>query len=168
MAGGCDTVASCPEWGLSAVELLADSHLTSPKRIHSSDHLLSRVPPRYDGPRGVTRDLSGGSQGPRLDRDPDVLGTCHDPFVAVEDRGRGERLATLGPAVQAEDDVLLADDRECVDGGRDASEHHHPVADVGGPGAGAVECRPGHREGRAALVRSEEHTSELQSLMRIS
>src|SRR3546814_15978024 len=134
MAGGCDTVASCPGWGRSAGDLLSDSHLTRPKRIHSSDHLLSRVPPRYDGPRGVTRDLSGGSQGPRLDRDQDVLGTCHDPFVAVDDRWRGERLATLGPVVQAEDEVLLAEDRACAAGGRDAYEPPHSVADVGGPG----------------------------------
>ena len=52
----------------------------------------------------------------------------------------------------ADDDVLLADDRERVDPGGHPAEHHQPLVEVAGPAAHAVERRPGDGERGVADV----------------
>src|SRR3546814_6587741 len=64
----------------------------------------------------------------------------------------------------------VAEDQVLVDG--EVAEHLPPLRNIGNAGAGDRERRlavdAGAGEADAAGTRSEEHTSELQSLMRIS
>src|SRR4029078_6744539 len=63
----------------------------------------------------------------------------------VQGRGRVQ-LAALAATEVADDDVLLADDREGVDRAGHPPEDGGVVREVGGPAAGAVEGGPGDGE----------------------
>src|SRR3546814_1375885 len=78
-------------------------------------------------------------------------------------RSQGDIHADLLRLAQLGDEGLVVTDhqRRLAGGQRERLDRHGPVVKPGGGGAVATADKPG-------LARSEEHTSELQSLMRIS
>src|SRR3546814_12838957 len=83
-------------------------------------------------------------------------------FLMIRRPPRSTRTDTLFPYT-----TLFRSKRDCADR-CPVARRHDPAGTAWGGGA---DCRPGAASGRGAAARgerSEEHTSELQSLMRIS
>src|SRR3546814_9057831 len=86
-------------------------------------------------------------------------------FLMIRRPPRSTRTDTLFPYT-----TLFRSQPEAHEAGRGERCHHPRVSEDGPPGGGGDQCRHDAERGQQHYVdlRSEEHTSELQSLMRIS
>src|SRR3546814_10063790 len=90
-----------------------------------------------------------------IERDPDILGAAVRLAIAVDDDFGDARIACQHPGIAAKADHRIGRAGPVFED--QARNEQVPAADV--------QVRPA---GDQHLARSEEHTSELQSLMRIS